>query len=95
MLLRINDLVKELDTVKNRELSHLAEISRLKSAENILVERDRNIDTLETIINDLKRENIELNQQKLDHQNENKVLMSQIDDIDMNNSSAINVFEQN
>lgn len=92
---RINDLQTELEAVKTRELGLLSEISRLKSAENILAERDHHVNTLEGIIQDLRGEVDVGHRAKSDIQSENKILLSKMAEIDEQTSFTINNFEKN
>jgi hypothetical protein len=73
----------------------LSEISRLKSAENILSERDHHVATLEGIIEDLRAEVDIGYRSKGDVQSENKILLMKMDQIDEQNSVTISNFEQN
>lgn len=94
LLHRLADFEKELEVCKSRELSLQSEISRLKSAENLLAEREYNIRALEGILSGYKNEENDYNQRLQEADSQNKLLVQKISQIEIDNSNTVNMFEK-
>ena len=92
---RVNDLQNDLENMKSREIELLSEISRLKTLENLLAERNHHNMTLEGVCEDLTKELEITRNSKSDITKDNKMLQIRFEEIDNENSKNLSHFESN